>query len=370
MKIKAPKKALSSVLARVGSIVSSKSQHPALACVLVDAGERLVLRSSDSLITMNDTVTTATIEKAGAIALPFKSFAQLVNAMPEGDVTVAVKDQTATIAGGNRKLKLKGLDANDFPRLDAWEPKRVLEVNPATLAKIIRRVQHAASDDASRPHISGVAIFAEEAKIHAAATDGACFGWTWEGINHSLPFETVLIANKACKAICDLCDAADAEHEVVEFAVGLSRMRASLPWGSIDAALPDAPFVPFRNALPKESECSFKAEGMPALALADGLAALSVTADEGKESGVRIIANGKLRLEAEGKETSGVDEIECDAVGELNVLVGARRIISALRSAVDDLGRASLLAGGDMDPVVVKSDDYTGVVMPMRGKSA
>lgn len=119
----------------------------------------------------------AKVERAGAIALPFSPFRDLVHSLPQDKVDLGVAGAsglTAKIGCLKTSANLKGLSASDFPISAGYEPSRapVAVVSVAAFKRAIGMVAFAAATDESRPMLTGVQMAVDGACMTLTATDG------------------------------------------------------------------------------------------------------------------------------------------------------------------------------------------------------
>src|SRR5262245_43928766 len=120
MKVTCTQADLSKGLATAGHALSSRSTLPILTCLHLSAGENgLQLRATNLEMGICCDVP-ATIEEAGAVALPARLLADFVNSLPAGPVTLAVADDafTAQVAGQRSQAHIRGMDPSEYPTLE------------------------------------------------------------------------------------------------------------------------------------------------------------------------------------------------------------------------------------------------------------
>jgi DNA polymerase-3 subunit beta len=117
----------------------------------------------------------ADVQKAGAVALPAKLLATLLQRLPQGDAVTlelgAGPDGWVTLTSPETSYRLCGLPAEDFPLLPSPEGEATTLEAPA-LAKLIARVRMAITGADSRYYLSGALLGVGPDEITLSATDG------------------------------------------------------------------------------------------------------------------------------------------------------------------------------------------------------
>src|SRR6266511_3895951 len=161
MKINATRQALLDALLVVSRAVSARAALQALSGILITAEESAQLRATDMELGLAVGLH-AEIEGAGAVVLPGRLLVEVVRALPDGPVTLALREaeRDVEITAGSSRFHLRTLPADDFPRFPEPEGDPV-ELPAAALRDTINRVARAASRDEARPVLTGVLVTGE-----------------------------------------------------------------------------------------------------------------------------------------------------------------------------------------------------------------
>ncbi len=161
-------------LGMVSKAVSPRSTLPVLANVLVatDAG-RLRLSATNLELGISSWIP-ATISEEGAVTVPARTFADLINALPPEQVQLSLntRTQTLNVRCGTSTTDIKGIDAQEFPPMPAPDLSEGVSLNVADFKEMIQQVVFAASGDEARPVLQGVLVTIDDSEITLAATDG------------------------------------------------------------------------------------------------------------------------------------------------------------------------------------------------------
>ena len=161
---------LNRAIRRVLPIVPSKTPMPILGCIAVRAsGGTATFAATDAQRSIR---TSASSNGDGEFAVPAKTFASIAANLPVGDVVIELAKGVATIRAGRARFKLPTMPVDDFPALHATTGDLLASMPAAELGELLRSVQHATSDDITRPHLAGIQLELGNGTATAIATDG------------------------------------------------------------------------------------------------------------------------------------------------------------------------------------------------------
>jgi len=172
-KVTVQKSAFAESLAIVGRAVASHVHLPVLANVLISK-EDDQLRLSTTDLTMGVSVwIDAKMDGDIGLTLPAKTLTDVVNSFTEPEVTFSVNGKPeAALKCGTYKGVVKGMEAEEFPKMPEFDTAGGIPLEASTLKEMIRAVAFAASVDESRPVLTGVLLQMDGKTITMAATDG------------------------------------------------------------------------------------------------------------------------------------------------------------------------------------------------------
>lgn len=174
MKVSVLQENLSHGLSVVARAVSPRSTHPVLANILVATDEgRLRLSATNREIGITCWIGVKIVEE-GSTTVPARTFVDLVNTLPAGqvDMDLAVRTQTLNVRSGASITDIKCIDAQEFPPMPSMDLDGGVVFNVTDLKDMIRQVVFAASTDDARPVLTGVLLSVEGSKVTMAAADG------------------------------------------------------------------------------------------------------------------------------------------------------------------------------------------------------
>jgi DNA polymerase-3 subunit beta len=140
------------------------------------SGLRLELKGDQLAVTGSDLDLTISVRAAvsgdtdGVAVVPAKLLSDITRALPPGAVTVEISDEEARISSGRSQFAVRTIPAQEFPQLP--EPaERSVDLDASAFADALRQVVSAASNDESRPILTGVLLAAEGDGLRLVATD-------------------------------------------------------------------------------------------------------------------------------------------------------------------------------------------------------
>ncbi|MEM7537078.1 MAG: DNA polymerase III subunit beta [Chloroflexota bacterium] len=177
---------LSKGLSIVGRAVSTRSTLPILGNILIEAKNgQLRLAATNREIGINCWIG-AKVEDEGSITIPARLLTEFVNSLPPEQIDMELNVQTHTLKlqCARYNANMKGIDAYDFPIIPTTDDSSNVEEAAQTLGgthielestglrKMIDQVVFAASNDESKPTLTGVQVRFQPERLNMAATDG------------------------------------------------------------------------------------------------------------------------------------------------------------------------------------------------------
>src|SRR3954471_8073329 len=171
VKFRCERDTLVEALSSAGRAVASRGGAlPVLSGVRLEvAGDELHLAGTDLDLTIQVTATVAGSGDGVAVA-PARLAADIVRALEPGAVTVEADEDEVRISSGRSQFAVRMLPAAEFPRLTAPSGEAVT-LPVEGFAEALRQVVRAASNEDSRPILTGVLMAAEQGGLRLVATD-------------------------------------------------------------------------------------------------------------------------------------------------------------------------------------------------------
>lgn len=377
MHVVVSKKDLSRVLARCQGVADKKSTMPILGNVLLEASQGTLRLSATDLVLAVSGEISADVTRPGSVAVGAKDLYERVRMMPEGQLGIEVGEASATTIrslSSARRYTVFGLPGEEFPALPRADQGEPIELDAATIARLIATTHFSISTDETRLHLSSALLELEKNRLRMVTTDGHRLSKMEIRSPEVTSTSTMLIPLKGIMELRRLCeeaiaDSSDEQVPKIRLLQSGPNVYAELAGFRFSVKLVDAQFPPYQQVIPAQSAHVIRA---PRVGLGDALKAVSLAASD-RTGGVKItLAEGTLRVESESPEAgAGFDEIPVDHHGPtLTIGLNARYFLDVLAAITDD--EVILGISGELDPAIIRpggdaSDrDYLAVVMPMR----
>jgi DNA polymerase-3 subunit beta len=347
---------LKTALAAVSPAVPSRAPKPILTNV----------RLGDGLVTGTDLEVRidAAIDYHGdAMLLPHGRLMAILGAAGGDEVTLETKGTQCVVRCGHGTWTLPVEDAAEFP---IWEPKDARPVTrlPADqFARAVRGVVFAADQESSRFALGAVLVDVKDGVVTFVATDGrrlcSC------EMEHDLAVDdsATLVPSRVMQILARVAVAAGDDSVQLE-ATG-NELLATIGGTTVTARLTDGRFPRWRDVIPSDG-------GEPTTVLATELlsatrAAAIVTSEQSKGVQYTFTAEG-IHLHGQSAE-AGESSVTCDIVEAgkaCNVKldpVFVREWLTGLPA--DGEPTVSVQATDAQSAVVLRTDTFTGVIMPL-----
>ena len=360
-------------LSMVSRAVNPRSTLPVLANVLVATDEGRLRVSATNLELGISSWIGAKIEEDGAITVPARTFADLINTLPNDTVTLAVntKTQTMTVRCGGSVTDIKGIDAQEFPPMPVPDLQDGIEVDAAAFKEMIQQVAFAASTDEARPVLQGVMLTVQNGEITLAATDGYRISVRKAQLAsvNSRPVSAIIPA----RALTELARIASDGENVINMAVppGRGQVLFHMKDAELVSQLIEGNFPDYKVIIPRSSKTR------TILSTAGFLKACKQAEIIARESNnvvrLNILAQsegpGQVEITAQSEEV-GSGEAKVDATIEGPNLVIAFNV-RFLRELLDVVKSPNVVleTNANNNPALIKpagDESFIHVIMPMH----
>ena len=255
MKIKVTQEKLSKALSNVSRIAIGKATLPILNNILIRVSNKKV-----SLVTTNldmaivDFLPVSNSED-GVITVPAKLLTEFISNLPKGEVVeIKTKDNKATISAGKYSSTINGTPADDFPELPEIDEKKAVtyKIGIEEFKNSIGQVIIAASNDLTRPALTGVYFDTSDGSLFIVSTDGYRLAKKELIKKVESEVKAIVPASSLHEVLRSISD--DMEEVEISFSEDLVRFRL----GEIEivSKLIDASYPNYQALIPKKHEIS------------------------------------------------------------------------------------------------------------------
>jgi DNA polymerase-3 subunit beta len=171
MKLKVTQENLNRALNSVARVASSRGTLPILANVLIKTSKNRLSLSATNLDIAITHYIGAKVSEEGAITVPARLMQDFVNSIPQEIIELELNENKLNIKTDQYQSVINGIIADEFPVMPSIDKGLNWKINSSLLKKSLQQVVFAASNDETRPTLTGVLIKSVEGQLTMAATD-------------------------------------------------------------------------------------------------------------------------------------------------------------------------------------------------------
>jgi DNA polymerase-3 subunit beta len=365
LKFLCPQSILSEAILTVSKAVSSKSTHPVLNGILIEALGNEVKMTGNDLSLGIETRFEAEVTEEGSVVLPARLFGEIVRKLMPANVTIESNEKFETkIVCDRSEFKIMGMSDSEFSEIPEVDASAGVEIECGLLKGMIRQTLFATSLDESRPILTGALFEFETDRFSMVAIDGYRLALR-QAILHSELEGKVVVPSKTLNEVSKILSGfPDAEKVHVLFTE--RHILFELNQIRIVSRLLEGEFIKYAQILPKENKTIVRAKTSELL---DGLERAALMAKESKNSSIKLsIKSQKMNILSNVEIGSVNEEVTVDLSGpELDIGFNPKYLIDALK--VMESEGVVLEFSTNVSPCIMKPADhgfYTYLVLPVR----
>ena len=241
----------------VQKVISSRTPMPILDGVLIEANEQLCLTGYD-LETGIECRMEADIEEPGMIVMNVRILGDIIRRLPSDLVSLKMdSNYVVTITSGASEFNIRGLRADDYPKIPVVENTKLLEIEQGILKEMIRQTQFAASTDESRPILNGINVISSNKTLELVAIDGFRLAVRQERLEDDVPDLQFIVPVKAMNEVARVLEPSEGpvkiypSHNHILFDTGNIKVVSRLIQGE---------FMKYESILPNTAESTVTVE--------------------------------------------------------------------------------------------------------------
>lgn len=309
----------------------------------------------------------ASDSKNGVITVPARLIAEFITNLPKGEtVEIKTEGDKVTIKAGGYTSTINGAAADEFPELPEIDDTKAvkLQMKAEEFKAGLSQVMIAASNDTTRPALTGVYFNTFEEHLCLAATDG--YRLAERKFQEKVSAEVSAIVPVA--SLQEVLRSLSEDVEEIELLFDETQVRFRLGEIEVTSKLVDGSFPDYRQLIPASTEIQVELR-RDELTRVTKLAALfakevggSIVCSTNAEKKVFAIASVANELGENNSEMS--TEVDTDG----RVTLNSRFLLDALN--ILDGGVVEFGFSNKLDPVVLrcqKDQQYVHIIMPLKG---
>ena len=372
MKFTIKKELLLEALNKVSKAISTKNLIPVLAGIKFELKKKkLVLTASDNDITIQTSIDCAdnddfVIDKEGSIIIQGKYILDIVRKLPDKFINVEVIDELKIlIYTENSEFNLNGISDSEYPNISLEEGKKKINIAASTLKNIVNQTAFAASNEESKPVLTGINFNILGDIMECNSTD-----------SYRLARKIV----KLEKSIDEKYNIIIPSHNIIEFSkiitdddiveIHIFSNKVLFKNGNLkfESRLINGTYPNTSNLLPDDS---FLVMNVRLTDFYDVIDRVSILTSDKEKNIVTLETNGNtLILKSSSAEIGRVEEkmqINKNNKEDIKISFSAKYMMEALKSFSTE--NVDIHFVGEIKPILIKSqedDTLTQLVLPIR----
>ncbi|HEY5442577.1 MAG TPA: DNA polymerase III subunit beta [Candidatus Saccharimonadales bacterium] len=362
MKLQVTQENLNRALNSVARVANTRGTLPILSNVLIKtSNNRLSLAATNLDIAITHFIG-AKVKDEGSITVPARLMQDFVGSLPEGVIELDLQETKLHVTTDQYQSVVNGIVADDFPVMPAITGGKSWAIKSGLFKKALQQVVFAASNDETRPVLTGILLQTMDGKINMAATDSYRLAEKQLGPNKQ--DLQLLIPASAMQDLLRVIGDDDQEVQVTH-----DDQQALFKVGDIELVtrLVDGKYPDYRKLIPEKftTQATLKRADLLNITKVSSLfareSAGSVTIEADENAGQVSIRSVASQL---GENTATAP---AKVSGSGSVTLNSRYLLDALGA----LNGEEVMFGfnGKLEPTLLadpKTPDYRHIVMPLK----
>jgi DNA polymerase-3 subunit beta len=362
MKLQVTQENLNRALNSVARVANSRGTLPVLANVLIKTSNNRLSLSATNLDIAITHFIGAKVSEEGSITVPARLMQDFVSSLPEGVINLDLKDTKLNVSTKQYQSVVNGIVADDFPVMPAITSGNKWSIDGPTFKKGLQQVVFAASNDETRPVLTGILLKTGGGKLYMAATDSYRLAEKELGANKD-DIQLLIPASAMQDLLRVLGDDNDKmkithDEQQVLFQIGDIELVARL----VDGKYPD-----YKKLIPAKftTEARLKRSDFTSVTKVSSLfareSAGSVTIEVDEKSGQLSIRSIASQV---GENTANAP---AKAKGSDSITLNSRYLLDGLNALSGD--EVVFGFNGKLEPTLLHdpaNPDYKHIIMPLK----
>lgn len=362
MKLQVTQENLNRALNSVARVANSRGTLPILSNILFKTSNNRLSLSATNLDIAITHYLGAKVKTEGSITVPARLMQDFVGSLPEGVIELNLEETKLHVTTDQYKSVVNGIVADEFPVMPTITSGKTWSIEAGLFKRALQQVVFAASNDETRPVLTGVLLQTVDGKLSMAATDSYRLAEKSLGKNK----ETVDLLVPA-SAMQDLLRVIDDGVEQIN--ITHDDQQALFQAGDVELVtrLVEGKYPDYRKLIPDGfgTQATLKRADLANVTKVSSLfareSAGSVTIEVDEKAGQLSIRSVASQL---GENTATAT---AKVTGSGSITLNSRYLLDALNA----LSGEEVVFGfnGKLEPTLLydpATDDYRHVVMPLK----
>jgi DNA polymerase-3 subunit beta len=363
MKLQVTQENLNRALGSVARVANSRGTLPILANVLIKTSNNRLSLSATNLDIAISHYIGAKVKDEGSITVPARLMQDFVGSLPEGVIELDLQETKLHVTTDQYKSIVNGILGDDFPTMPAISDGKSWSVNSGLFKKALQQVVFAASNDETRPVLTGILLNTTQGKLHMAATDSYRLAEKQLGVNKQDVH--LLIPASAMQELLRVISDDDQQVEIIH-----DDQQVLFKAGDVELVtrLVDGKYPDYRKLIPEKfaTQATLKRADLVNVTKVSSLfareSAGSVTIEVDESAGQLSIRSVASQL---GENTATAP---AKAKGSGSITINSRFLLDGLNVLSGD--EVMFGFNGKLEPTLLNdpaAPDYQHIVMPLKG---
>lgn len=362
MKLKVTQENLAKALGYVARVANTRGTLPILANVLIQVEDnRLKLAATNLDIAISSTIG-AQVQTGGALTVPAKLLQDLISGLPPGVIELEQDEMRLKINADQYKSVINGVGAEDFPVMPAIEKGTTWSIKAGVLKEGLQQVIFAASNDESRPVLTGVLFHVVDGRLCIASTDS--YRLTEKKLTKSTEKTSLLVP---ASALHDVLRIISDDDEAVEITHDDLQVRFNINDVEVVARLIEGNYPDYRKLIPNEFATTATIDRqelvnitkVTSLFARESAGSIVLSVDEASESiWLRAVAS-------QLGENNATAQVKANGSG--SITLNSRYLLDALQAMSSK--KVQIGFNGKLEAVLLsdpENSDYAHLIMPLK----
>ncbi|MBL6664718.1 MAG: DNA polymerase III subunit beta [Rickettsiales bacterium] len=371
MQFEVTKQVLLKAISSVNGAVEKKNTIPVLQNIKVEAKDDAVELTATDMDILVKSNFNCDMKNSGSTTIPAQMLFDIVRKIPDDSKILFSKesDTVVKIQIGKSKYNLPCIDASEFPNLSEGELGEEIEIDSASLSKMIDKTRFAISNDETRYYLNGLYLQAmpkenatekDEFEIRTVATDGHRMALSFLATKLKTAFG-VILPKKSVSEIKRIIDGS----KKAKISVSRVKIKVVTESATIISKLIDGEFPDYNKVLPQDNT---EIAMINKKEFFDCVDRVSTVANDKHKALKLMVENGKMTLQVSTNDGSfAYEEFDINYSGAKIESGFNSRYLLDIIGQVDNNELMMRFKDGN-SPALIEAKDMNSVfvIMPVR----
>ena len=370
MKFTCDKLTLCEAINNVSPAVSGKSTMMALECILLKCkNNKLSVIGYNLELGRTKEIDVQSFQD-GEVILNARLFSDIINKMPNVDLTLITDEKMLTIIkGGGAQFTILGMSSEEYPEIPPISQDHSFEINGNLLRSMIYQTIFAVSQDGATPVLTGSLFEVKDSVLNLVSVDGCRLAVRKENIDfkENLRF---IVPGKTLSELLKLTGKFIGENDddKIMVNIGSKHIIFECKGYHVISRLLDGDFIDYNAAIPKETKTNIIVSTRELL---ESINRASIIINDKVKNPIRaVFEDNTVTISCETSMGKVSDTVSLEMTGEaVKIGFNNKYMTDALKAS--ELDQVKIEINSAFSPIKIipmEGDHFIFLVMPMRLK--